>query len=157
MRLRLVCAMAAKLPTSNEAMANSASICCQSMAMGNRPSTNKRMVMAKAANLGAPAIMSVAAVGAPWYTSGTHMWNGTTPSLNAKPATTNTKPKTNTWCFTWPLAITLKTVAKSSDPVAPYNMDMPYNKKPEAMAPKTKYFMAASVAWVLSRRKATNA
>ena len=53
--------------------------------------------------------------------------------------------------------MTLNTVAKSNEPVAPYNMDMPYNKKPEAMAPNTKYFMAASVAWVLSRRKATKA
>ena len=66
MRFRLVCAMAAKLPTSNEAMAKRANICCQSMAIGNKPSTNKRMVMANAANLGAPAIMRVAAVGAPW-------------------------------------------------------------------------------------------
>ena len=30
-------------------------------------------------------------VGAPSYTSGTHMWHGTAPSLNA---TTNTRPST---------------------------------------------------------------
>ena len=51
----------------------------------------------------------------------------------------------------------LKTVVTSSEPVAPYNMDMPYNKKPEAIAPSTKYFIAASVAVALSRRKATSA
>src|SRR5690606_41982358 len=38
-------------------------------------------------------------VGAPWYTSGTHMWNGTAPSLNARPATTNTRPNTSTMEF----------------------------------------------------------
>ena len=65
MRLRLVWAMAAKLPTSKEATAKMASICCQSMAKGSKPSTNKRMVMAKAANLGAPAIIKVTEVGAP--------------------------------------------------------------------------------------------
>jgi len=53
------------------------------------------------------------------------MWNGTTPNLKAKPDTTKTKPNTNTWCFTCPLAMTLNTVAKSKEPVAPYNIDMP--------------------------------
>ena len=51
----------------------------------------------------------------------------------------------------------LSTADSSRLPVAPYIMDMPYSKKPEAMAPKTKYFMAASVARVWSRRSATKA
>jgi hypothetical protein len=66
MRLRLVCAMAARLPTSNEPMASRPSICCQSIASGSRPSTSRRMQMANAASLGAPPIISVTAVGAPW-------------------------------------------------------------------------------------------
>ena len=69
----------------------------------------------------------------------------------------NTRPKTSTWCLTWPVATTLSTSDNSKLPVAPYIMDMPYNKKPEAMAPSTKYFMAASVAGVWSRRRATKA
>ncbi len=36
-------------------------------------------------------------------------------------------------------------------------MDMPYSNMPEAMAPSTKYFMAASAAMPLSRSKATMA
>jgi len=32
----------------------------------------------------------------------------------------------------------------SSVPVRPYSMDMPYNSMPEASAPSTKYFIAAS-------------
>ena len=47
------------------------------------------------------------------------MWNGTTPSLNARPATMNTRPNTSTWCFTWPEPMILKTVPMSSEPVAP--------------------------------------
>ena len=157
MRLRLVCAMAAKLPTTNDPIASSISICCQSSANGNMPSTSKRMKMPNAASLGAPPINSVTAVGAPWYTSGIHMWNGTTPSLKASPATMNTRPNTSTWCLIWPLAMACATSFTSSEPVAPYNIDMPYNRKPEAMAPSTKYFIAASVATSLSRRKATSA
>ncbi|MNY52433.1 hypothetical protein D3C86_1881020 [compost metagenome] len=79
--------------------------------------------MANAASLGAPPIMSVTAVGAPWYTSGTHMWNGTTPSLNARPATTNTRPSVSTCgeplSVASPPAMALTTSARSSEPVAP--------------------------------------
>ena len=149
--------MAAKLPMSKEPTAMMPSICCQSIASGNKPSTSKRIMMANAASLGAPPIIRVMAVGAPWYTSGIHMWNGTTPSLNARPATTNTKPNTSTWWRIWPELIALNTWLTSSVPVAPYNMDRPYSRKPLAMAPSTKYFMAASVAVPLSRRKATSA
>ena len=60
--------------------------------------------MANAASSGAEPMISVTAVGAPWYTSGIHMWNGAAPSLNARPATMNTRPNTSTWCCTWPAA-----------------------------------------------------
>ena len=66
MRLRLVCAMAERLPMSRVTTAKTINICCQSMAKGNKPSTSKRIIMAKAANLGAPPIIRVIAVGAPW-------------------------------------------------------------------------------------------
>ena len=64
-RFRLVCAMAARFPRNSEATASTPSICCQSKASGRKPSTSKRMTMANAANLGAPATNSVIAVGAP--------------------------------------------------------------------------------------------
>ena len=66
MRLRLVWAMAAKLPISKDDTAKTPSICCQSKASGCRPSTKMRKTMAKAASLGAPPIIKVTAVGAPW-------------------------------------------------------------------------------------------
>ena len=66
MRLRLVWAMADKLPISRDAIASTPSICCQSKAKGSRPSTNKRMTIANAASFGAPATSKVTAVGAPW-------------------------------------------------------------------------------------------
>ena len=66
MRLRLVCAMAATLPMMSEATASTASMGCQSPASGSRPSTSRRMAMAKAASLGALPMISVTEVGAPW-------------------------------------------------------------------------------------------
>ena len=66
MRLRLVWAMAARLPTSSEPTASTISICCQSIASGSMPCTSRRMQMANAANWGAAPISKVTAVGAPW-------------------------------------------------------------------------------------------
>ena len=42
-------------------------------------------------------------------------------------------------------------------PVMPYSTDMPYSSVPEAMAPSTKYFIAASAPTADSRSKATMA
>ena len=57
-------------------------------------------------------------VGAPVSTSGSHMWNGAPPNLNAMPATMNTTPVTSIAddaapCEAAPIA------ARSSVPVAP--------------------------------------
>ena len=75
--------------------------------------------MANAASFGAPATSRVTTVGAPSYTSGIHMWNGTAPSLKARPATMNTRPNTSTWWRIWPELTALKTSPMSSEPVAP--------------------------------------
>jgi hypothetical protein len=55
-------------------------------------STAIRTVSAIAATLGADAKNAVTGVGAPSYTSGVHMWNGTALILKARPAITNTRP-----------------------------------------------------------------
>src|SRR4030095_5507065 len=47
--------------------------------------TSTRMSAAKAAALDPVAMNEVIVVGAPWYTSGAHMWNGTDEILNPKP------------------------------------------------------------------------
>ena len=66
MRLRLVWAMAERLPINKDKTASTIIICCQSMANGSMPSTKSRIISAKAASLGAAAIINVTAVGAPW-------------------------------------------------------------------------------------------
>jgi hypothetical protein len=100
----------------------------------------------------------VTGVAAPSYASGTHMWNGTAPSLKARPATMNTVPSTSAARLaTLPAAMLRASSFRSSVPAAPYSIDMPYRRKPEASAPSTKYFIAASVALASSRRSATSA
>ena len=126
--------------------------CCTS---GCSPDTRMRETNANAASFGADPISMVIAVGAPWYTSGSHMWKGTTPSLKARPDTMNTSPNTSKVLFAFPVLIALATLPNSSEPVAPYSMDMPYSSKPEASAPRMKYFIAASVAMAESRCNAT--
>src|SRR3989338_10571692 len=83
------------------------------------------------------------------------MWNGTTPSLKARQETTNTRPNTSRFLSAAPDWIDLATAPSSSEPVAPYNMDIPYSNRPEASAPRMKYFIAASVAMAESRCNAT--
>ena len=107
MRFRFVWAMAARLPSTIEATDRNTIICCHSRPRPIMPSTSSRIVMANAASFGAAPIISVTPVGEPWYTSGTHMWNGTAPSLNARPATTNTVPRLSTARLIWPVPIAL--------------------------------------------------
>jgi len=52
---------------------------------------------------------------------------------------------TKTVLSTVPAAVALATSVRSREPVAPYSIDIPYSKKPDAIAPKMKYFIAASV------------
>jgi hypothetical protein len=66
MRFKLLCAIATTLPSTSEATDSTTSICCHSGASPLMPSTSRRIVIAKAANSGAPPIIKVTAVGAPW-------------------------------------------------------------------------------------------
>ena len=77
------------------------------------------MSIPNAAILGAVAMNRVTGVGAPSYTSGTHMWKGTAPSLNATPTTTNTSPSTMVSRMGAGSAIDPATVARSRLPVLP--------------------------------------
>ena len=78
MRLMLVCAMAARLPIQRQHRQHDQHLLpidCQP----DHASTSGRTAIANAASLGAAANQKrVTAVGAPWYTSGTHMWKGGT-------------------------------------------------------------------------------
>ncbi len=48
--------------------------------------------MAKAAALVPTDMNAVTGIGAPWYTSGVHMWNGAAETLKANPTPISTMP-----------------------------------------------------------------
>ena len=73
-RLTLDCEIAMTLPTIIDSSDRTISIPCQSNATAASDPTSIRVMNAKAANSGAVPMKRVIAVGAPWYTSGTHMW-----------------------------------------------------------------------------------
>src|SRR5271157_6280223 len=84
--------MAAKDPSAIEAIDTNVRICRQSLVMPGNAVKATRTRTAIAAILGAEAKKVVTGVGAPSYTSGVHIWNGTAEILNASPASRNTRP-----------------------------------------------------------------
>jgi hypothetical protein len=58
----------------------------------------------------------VTGVGAPWYASGVHMWNGAADDLNASPTMTMASPTTSIASWRCPYAAIL---SKLSAPVSP--------------------------------------
>ena len=89
----LVCATAATAPNTIEAMAMKIRICCQSAAiLPGKATTSTRASRPSAAALGAAEKKAATGVGAPSYTSGVHMWNGTAETLKARPDRMKTMP-----------------------------------------------------------------
>ena len=87
--------MAAKAPSSIEAIEMKTRICCQSWVIFAKGTTSARTSSAIAATFGAAAKKAVTGVGDPSYTSGVHMWNGTAETLKAIPAIRKTKPNSS--------------------------------------------------------------
>ena len=82
------------------------------------PASSSRQAMPNAASFGAELTNSATGAVAPWYTSGSHMWNGAAPSLKATPATMNTVPVSSSVRSSEPATAAL--IASScSVPVAP--------------------------------------
>src|SRR5580698_3245071 len=93
----------------------------QSEVMTPNEVISTRNKAAKAPTLATAAMKPVTGDGAPWYTSGVHMWNGTAATLKAKPTSTRARPARSS-----PLVSTTFLDRKSAiwvrllDPVAPY-------------------------------------
>ena len=94
MRLRLVWRRAATLPITIEAMATKYTMTFQRSYTVGSPSVyvNTRMSAANAATLVVTLMNVVTDVGAPWYTSGVHVWNGAALILNARPTKRSAMP-----------------------------------------------------------------
>ena len=96
-----------------------ANIGAQSERMVSIPVTRIRNAKTTAAIFGAVPTKAATEVGAPSYTSGIHIWNGTAPNLNAMATTINTIPNFNNHSLACSLKAEAKTEAKSREPVAP--------------------------------------
>src|SRR2546421_312039 len=76
--------------------------------------------IANAAALVGTAMKVVIGVGAPWYTSGVHWWNGATDALKASPTAVNAMPVSRSGSLretVWPIAAAIR--ARSVDPAEP--------------------------------------
>src|SRR5690348_10138206 len=89
MRFTLLWAMASTLPTTIETAAITHTNGRQSHWSGPKATKNTRTNAPKAATLVPADMNAVTEVGAPWYASGVHMWNGTAAILNANPVATS--------------------------------------------------------------------
>ncbi len=91
-RLKLVCPIAASEPSSIEQTETSTINCCHDATRCPNGMPITRRISAIAATFGAVLRNAVTGVGAPSYTSGVHIWNGTAEILNTSPAITKTTP-----------------------------------------------------------------
>src|SRR5512143_3282340 len=114
----LVWDMAITLPKVMVAIATKPITMLQSALIATNPMMKTLNRAMKPIFLEPDASIAVMVVGAPWYTSGAHMWNGTIATLKPKPATIMTiasrrtgtmpvRPATagpTAWKLTWPVA-----------------------------------------------------
>src|ERR687891_2930005 len=85
-RLTSLCASAARLPHASETHAMTATAIVQMSLSSGNAVTRIRSVITSAAVFVAADMNAVTEVGAPWYTSGVHMWNGAAETLKPSPA-----------------------------------------------------------------------
>src|SRR6266487_591190 len=138
MRLTFDCVTAATLPTVMVMADSTQNNRRQSAFIDGIPSTKIRINIAKDAAFEPTDRNAVIGVGAPSYTSGAHMWNGTAAILNPTPATTRITASTRRRSLSCPAnsgAIARRLVV----PDRPYMIDMPYSRIPSEKAPSRKY------------------
>src|ERR1017187_6457087 len=120
MRLMLRCESATTFPTIIVKAASHQMGTYHADPMFPNASIQTRRKVANAAAF-TPAIMNaVVGVGAPSYTSGAHMWNGTTATLNAKPTSNNPIPARSIgWRYNAYSGMRRPISGRLVDPVAP--------------------------------------
>src|SRR4051812_20127016 len=145
-RLMSVCDSAITAPTTMLNAASTQMNGVQSHCSGANATLNTRRSAANAATFVAADMYAVIGVGAPWYASGAHVWNGTAATLNANPtARSPAAVRASASLPTLPesdLAMPVMLVVSA----APYTIAMPYRKNALEKAPSRKYFIAPSVA-----------
>src|SRR5208282_1751091 len=117
--------MAPKLPMVIEATATPATTISQLGLMGQKAVQKMRSRSAKLAAFEATLIEAVIGVGAPSYTSGAHMWNGTAAILKKSPAETVTSESSTSGSPGGRVAYACAMRARFVDPAMPYISEKP--------------------------------
>ena len=115
-RFTSLCTSAARLPIASEAHASTAIAIRQTSSCAGNAVTSTRYVTTSAAAFVAADMNAVTDVGAPWYTSGVHMWNGAAEALKPKPAITIARPAKSSVSSA---SVAAAIAEKPSSPVAP--------------------------------------
>src|SRR6476620_9388023 len=142
-RLMLDCVNAAIFPAVIVTIDNASKSRRQSVFRDGSPSRKIRSSIANDAAFEPTDRNAVTGVGAPSYTSGAHMWNGTAAILNPTPATTRITASTSRGSCSCPVN-TVFIVSRFVAPESPYINDIPYSRMPSENAPRRKYLTAAS-------------
>src|SRR5436190_4108468 len=121
MRLTFDCASAAKFPIVIESRAEVHTSGSQVSPIGSNAVRKTRRKAAKAAAFGPADRNAVTGVGAPWYTSGAHIWNGAAGTLKPNPTIMSAAaiPTSMVDGAASPLETTARMRLKFVDPVAP--------------------------------------
>src|SRR6478752_10397021 len=106
-------------PITMDAPAITPSTGCQVHSIGARATWQTRNIAANAATLVQDAMNAVMGVGAPWYTSGVHRWNGPTEALNSRPTSTSARPPISSTSLLSPALAWLAMAVKEVDPAYP--------------------------------------
>src|SRR5271154_776161 len=125
MRFKLFCVSAPKFPMVIEATATAATTISHSGRTGQNAVQNSRSSSAKLAAFDATLIEAVIDVGAPSYTSGAHMWNGTAAILKNNPAETVTSESSTSTSPGGRVANACAMRTRFVDPAIPYINENP--------------------------------
>src|SRR5262245_2258754 len=118
------CVTAAKLPAVMVRTDSTQNSSRQSTLSPGNPSRKIRSSIANDADFDPTDRNAVTGVGAPSYTSGAHIWNGTAAILNPTPATTRMTARTSRGSRSW-LANTPAIARRLVVPDSPYMSDIP--------------------------------
>src|SRR5664279_3177770 len=106
-------------PMIMDAAAMIATTGCHVQAIGCSAEKQTRRIAANAATFVQDAMNAVTGVGAPWYTSGVHRWNGPTEALNSRPTRTSASPPISSTSLLSPARAWLAMAANWVDPAYP--------------------------------------
>ena len=121
--------------------------CCHESIRSKKLNINSFKKRPRTAIFGTTAKNADTLVGAPSYTSGVQTWKGAAAALNNRAEPIKKAPTITPVGISFEVipANNLAISSKLVVPVNPYTREDPNNRRPEAKAPKMKYFSPASV------------